>query len=194
MKTRVAIALQPPDDVRHQMARLTMRCHSYGFSLRVLRLPAHISLKQPFVVDDFENFERYFDRLASRIERQDLRFDGYRFWGDADEGVVAVHVEPNRRLRELHALLNDELTEQFGDVRANFDGEDYEFHLTVAIGSSDAGQVAQLKEEIAKWTLINPIQAVELAMYIYEESARPDSLYGMREYGVYKTLPLTGQL
>jgi len=29
-----------------------------------------------------------------------------------------------------------------------------------------------------------------LAMFIYEESTRPDPLYGVREYGTYKVLPL----
>lgn len=40
-------------------------------------------------------------------------------------------------------MLNREWAEQFGDTQADFDGDDYEFHLTVAIGPCDHERRAQ---------------------------------------------------
>ena len=80
-----------PDDLCNRLAPITLRCRDYGFGLRVLRLPAHVSLKQPFIVPDFERFATYFNELAARIERQRLRFAGFQFWGIADQGVVSAH-------------------------------------------------------------------------------------------------------
>jgi hypothetical protein len=47
-----------------------------------------------------------------------------------------------------------------------------------------------LQNDLATWNLDEVTVSSRLAMFIYEESARPDPLYGVREYGTYKILPL----
>jgi hypothetical protein len=90
MKMRTAIALLVKDEFSNRLASFTLRCRDYGYNLNVLRLPAHVSLKQPFVVNDFERFERYFEEFARQTESRQLKLDGFLFWGNADQGVVAV--------------------------------------------------------------------------------------------------------
>jgi 2'-5' RNA ligase len=189
MKMRTAIALLVDDDLTNRLASFTLRCRDYGFDLRVLRLPAHVSLKQPFVVNDFERFEEYFEEFAKRIEPQQLIFDGFSFWGNAEQGVVVARVSASARLRQLHAQLNAELR-AFGETQAEYDGEAYEFHLAIAIGASRADLVHQLHADCATWKLDEVTESSGLAMFIYEESIHPDPLYGVREYGTYKVLPL----
>jgi 2'-5' RNA ligase len=190
MKMRTAIALLVDDELRNRLASFTLRCRDYGFSLNVLRLPAHVSLKQPFMVHDFERFERYFEQFARQTEPQPLKLDGFILWGDAEQGVVVARVAASSRLRQLHAQLNAELEQQFGGTHADFDGEDYEFHLTVAIGALRADLLPQLQNDIPAWKLNEITVSSRLAMFIYEESTRPDPLLGVREYGTYKVLPL----
>ncbi len=190
MKIRTAIALLIDNELANRLATFTLRCRDYGFDLRVLRLPAHVSLKQPFIVKDFRRFEKYFDEFASRIEPQQLRFDGFMFWGDAGQGVVSARVTASPRLRQLHEQLNTELEQSFGETQADFDGNGYEFHLTIALGRFHADLLPQLNSDIAAWKLDEVTEATQLAMFIYEESAYPDPLYGVREYGTYKVLPL----
>ena len=43
-----------------------------------------------------------------------LSFDGFWFWGDAQEGGVAARVVDTARLRQLHNQLNAELAQIFG--------------------------------------------------------------------------------
>jgi 2'-5' RNA ligase len=190
MKMRTAIALLVEDELSNRLAPFTLRCRDYGFNLNVLRLPAHVSLKQPFVVDDLERFERYFEEFARHIEPQQLKLEGFLFWGDAEQGVVVVRVAASPRLRQLHAQLNTELEQEFGGTHADFDGDAYEFHLTVAIGALRADLLSKLENDIATWKLDEVTVSSRLAMFIYEESTRPDPLYGVREYGTYKILPL----
>jgi 2'-5' RNA ligase len=190
MKMRTAIALLVEDELSNRLAPFTLRCRDYGFDLRVLRLPAHVSLKQPFVVNDFERFEKYFEEFAKRLEPQQLRFDGFAFWGNAEQGVISARIAASPRLRQLHDQLNAELEQSFGGTQADFDGNAYEFHLTVAIGSSRADLLHQLQSDIAAWKLDEVTESSRLAMFIYEESTHPDSLYGVREYGTYKVLQL----
>ena len=190
MKMRTAIALAVDDAFANRMASFTLRCRAYGFTWRVLRLPAHVSLKQPFVVNDFERFEQYFEDFASCVEPQHLRFAGFRFWGNAAEGVVMAEVVESTRLRQLHTQLNTELAQTFGETQADFDGAAYRFHLAVATGASHADSLAQLQADVATWQLDEITVATRLAMFIYEESSQPDALYGIREYGTYKVLPL----
>jgi 2'-5' RNA ligase len=190
MKMRTAIALLVDDELANRLATFTLRCRDYGFDLRVLRLPAHVSLKQPFVVNDFERFEEYFDDFAGRMEPQKLRFDGFVFWGDAGQGVVCARVTASSRLRQLHEQLNTELEQSFGGTQADFDGDAYEFHLTVALGGFQADLLPQLNSDIATWKLDEVTEATRLAMFIYEESTHPDPLFGVREYGTYRIVPL----
>jgi 2'-5' RNA ligase len=193
MHMRTAIALIVDDDIANQMTAITLRCREYGFSFRALRLAPHVSLKQPFIVSDFERYESFFADFASRIAPQSLRFDGFRFWGNAEEGVVTAHVAESAHLHKLHAQLNSELEQNFGDTHADFDGDEYEFHLTVAIGSCHAHSLPQFQTALATWKLDQVTVASRLAMFIYEEALYPHPLFGVREYGTYKVLPLTQQ-
>jgi 2'-5' RNA ligase len=190
MKMRTAIALLVEDELSNRLASYTLRCRDYGFTWKVLRLPAHVSLKQPFEVPDFERYERYFEKFARQTEPQQLKLDGFSFWGHEEYGVVVVRIENSPRLRQLHAQLNRDLEQEFGETHADFDGDAYEFHLTVAIGAFQADLLPQLQNDLAAWKLEEVTVSSRLAMFIYEESTRPDPLYGVREYGTYKVLPL----
>src|SRR5215471_10431395 len=125
MKMRTAIALLVEDGLSNRLASFTLRCRDYGFNLNVLRLPAHVSLKQPFVVNDFGRFEKYFEEFARHIEPQQLELNGFELWGDEEYGVVVVRVASGPRLRQLHSQLNAELEQEFGETHADFDGDDY---------------------------------------------------------------------
>lgn len=186
---RTALALLVDDEFSNRLVPLTLRCRDYGFDFRVLRLPAHVSLKQPFIVNDFARFDAYFEELATRIEPQQLNFDNLVFWGAPGQGVVAAHVVGSPRLRQLHNLINTEMEETFGETQADFDGDAYEFHLTLAIGGFHAELLPQLRADIATWKINDATVSSRLAMFIYEESTHPDPLYGVREYGTYKVLP-----
>jgi 2'-5' RNA ligase len=190
VKMRTAIALLVEDDLRNRLASFTLRCRNYGFNLNVLRLPAHVSLKQPFVVNDFERFEKYFEDFARNTEPQPLELDGLVFWGNEEYGVVVVRVAASQRLRQLHSQLNAELQQKFGETHADFDGDEYEFHLTIALGPFQAELLPKLENDIATWKMNEVTLSSRLAMFIYEESTRPDPFYGLREYGTYKVLPL----
>ena len=190
MKMRTAVALLVEDELNNRLASFTLRCRDYGFSLKVLRLPAHVSLKQPFIVNDFERFEKYFEEFARQTEPQQLNLHGFVFWDTAEQGVVVVRVAPTPRLRQLHSQLNAELEQEFGETQADFDGDTYEFHLTVALGACQPDLLPQLQKDIAGLKLEEVTVSSRLAMFIYEESTRPDPLYGVREYGTYKILPL----
>jgi 2'-5' RNA ligase len=187
---RTAIALLVEDELSNRLASFTLRCRDYGFSLKILRLPAHVSLKQPFIVNDFEGFEKYFEEFARHTEPQQLNLDGFLFWDNAEQGVVVVRVAATPRLRQLHSQLNAELEQEFGETQADFDGDTYEFHLTVAIGAFQSDLLPQLQTDIAAWKLEEVTVSSRLAMFVYEESTRPDPPYGVREYGTYKILPL----
>jgi 2'-5' RNA ligase len=142
------------------------------------------------MINDFTRFDAYFEELARRIEPQQLNFDNLVFWGTPGQGVVTARVVGSPRLRQLHNLINTELEQTFGGTQADFDGDDYEFHLTLAIGGFHGELLPQLRADIATWKLNEVTVSSRLAMFIYDEAAHPDPLYGIREYGTYKILPL----
>ena len=87
---RVAVALLVDDELSNRTWKPTMHWHKYGFDFRVLRLPPHISLKQPFIVPSLTSFEAFFDRLAEQTNAQPIFLDGFRLYESGDEAVVVL--------------------------------------------------------------------------------------------------------
>jgi 2'-5' RNA ligase len=52
-----------------------------------------------------------------------------------ETGILWLNVEETDILRKIHNRVNQEFTTRFGDVQAPFDGPEYHFHMTVAIGN-----------------------------------------------------------
>lgn len=111
--------------------------HAYEIGLRASRLPPHISLKQPFAIDDLATLEAYFDRFAAELSPFSVTLSDVHVIstpaGPAIGGIVWLNVEEIPLLRQLHNRLNTELAAHFGNTSAPFDGADYQFHMTVAI-------------------------------------------------------------
>ena len=98
--------------------------------------PAHISLKQPFEIGDrLAEMEGYMAQFAASIPPLPIELRGLFVW----ETVLGIDVGETPALRELHNRLNRELPPIFGDVRADHDGDEYHFHITVAMGGARCG-------------------------------------------------------
>lgn len=91
-------------------------------------LPPHISLKQPFAIDDIEIVEKYFDRLSSEIKPMKLKIGPTYLW----ENVIGLNVQESNELRECHNKINKELKSICKNLTALYDGLEYHFHLTIA--------------------------------------------------------------
>ena len=81
--------------------------------------------------------------------------------------------------------MNNELNQRFGDTRADYDGKDYHFHMTVMIGGQPLEIYRKFYREIPDPRLNLRFTARELAMFVYDEPVGPDG-----EYLGYKILPL----
>ena len=153
------------------------------------RLPPHISLKQPFVAADLDGVEEYMDELAPAIDpfeveltRLELRSITHQ---GRDYGLLWIAVEENPTLRALHNKLNQELSQRFGDARADFDGPEYLFHMTVMIGGQATDVYRAAFAEIANQEVNLRYSVRELAMFVYDEPMGPHG-----EYLTYKILPI----
>ena len=131
-----------------------------------------------------------FDRLAEQTNAQPVLLDGFRLYESGDEAVVVLKRSRNTQLRDIHYSLNQALIKEFGPTPADFDGEDYKFHLTVAIGRYQAELKEQLLADITATSFRERTVATRLAMFVYKESQEANPLSGTREYGTYKILPL----
>lgn len=98
-------------------------------------LPAHVSLKLPFTMEDMDVLEDWFESFSKRVApfRIELERIYYDQW--EDYAVVGFEVLETPTLRTLHNQINRELKELVRDPSAPHDGEDYHFHLTVELGN-----------------------------------------------------------
>jgi hypothetical protein len=91
-------------------------------------------------------------------------------------------------LRSLHEGVNRELARVVADPRAAFDGETYQFHLTLEVGP--VGEADVLKayfDGIDRKEVNLTFTAQDLALFYYGD--RPA---GPGSYMVYKMLPVGG--
>lgn len=102
-----------------------------------------------------------------------------------ETGILWLNVQEPEILRNLHNRLNQELTARFGDVSAPFDGPDYHFHMTVAIGGQPIEKYRKIHDEFSNRLIDLKYSIRELGMFVYD--ARDEVNAG---YIIYKITPL----
>jgi 2'-5' RNA ligase len=144
----------------------------------------HISLRQPIDIGErLEVMEGYALHLAAAVPPLPIQLGGLLAW---DDGVV-IDVVETPALRDLHDRLIRELGPLFGAVRADHDGPEYHFHMTVAIGGADAATYRSIGAAYASWELPRGYTAAEIGLFVGYERAP-----GAWQYMLHTVLPLTG--
>lgn len=187
---KATFVLLADTEIHNLVRKLSWDIHQkYRTGIDVCRLPPHISLKQPFDVSDVDALSAYMTELAqglepfptllSHLELIETTMDGLH------TGILWLNVQETEFLRGLHERVNRELTARFGNVPAEFDGADYHFHMTVAIGGQPIEIYRTILDEF-KDRLGNLHYTVQdLVIFVYDE--RSDINAG---YMTYKILPL----
>jgi 2'-5' RNA ligase len=189
---RAAIALLVDHQIHNFMRKLAVEFHQrYETGFLGALLPPHISLKQPFQVTDLPAMEAYFDELAKSITPFEISLTGLElqattFQGN-EYGILWLGVEESETLRDLHKRINRELAERFENTGASFDGAEYAFHATVAIG----GQPLEVYREFYS-TLVSAEHSFsyvtrEIAMFYYDDAGQPGT------YITYRIQPIGGE-
>ena len=179
---KVTFAFLANLEIHNLVRNLSWEIHQkYHTGLEVCLLPPHISLKQPFEISALSPLERYMTDFArsikpfavnlTRLELIETSMDNLQ------TGILWIDVRETNTLRQLHNRLNKELTMLFGDVSAAYDGSDYHFHMSLAIGGQPIAIYRKIFNEFSvKW---QPVQFTvkDLALFTYDESNPIDAGY-----------------
>jgi 2'-5' RNA ligase len=190
---KATFALLANTEIHNLVRKLAWEMHQkIRTGTRHCSLPPHISLKQPFQIEDLVALEDYMAELASSMEPFEVQltelqiepfvFDGIEF------GILWIDVQETEYLRHLHNRVNDELSQRFGDTRAVFDGSEYHFHLTVNLGGQPNDAYRRFFRELSDPRINLRYTVRELAMFVYDEPMGPAG-----EYLSYKILPIGKQ-
>ena len=182
---RATFALLTPRPLENRFSKLGWDINlRWKTGVQARCLAPHISLKQPFHIgDNLGLLEAYMATFATSIPPFQVELKDFRVW----ESFFVVHVEETPILRDLHNRLNRELPPLFGDVSALFDGDDYQFHLTVTSGNVPAETYREIYAVYAETPVRETFLASELAMFVFNERAP-----NLRDYMTHTVLPLTG--
>src|SRR5262249_49368038 len=150
-----------------------------------------VSLKQPFAVSDLAALEAYMRDLADRTRPVEVTLLHLQLVPATieglDTGILWLDVFETVPLRQLHNQIYDELMIRFGNTQAPYDGVDYHFHMTVALGSQPLSVYQTLYNEVSSPLVNLRYLAQELALFVYDDEAHLN-----RGYMTYKILPLAG--
>ena len=153
----------------------------YSTGLDVCRLPPHVSLKQPFEISELLLLESYMAELAGSIQPFEVKLNKLQLIpvtiNNLDTGILWLDVEESELLRETHDRVNRELTLRIGDVSAPFDGPDYHFHMTVAMGGQPIEIYRRIYNEFDGRLKDVQFTVRELGMFVYDEKEEVNSGY-----------------
>ncbi|MDP9315461.1 MAG: 2'-5' RNA ligase family protein [Chloroflexota bacterium] len=185
MKATFALLADHP--THNFVRKLAWQLHQmYGTGLRASWLPPHISLKQPFAIDDLAALEAYFDQFATALSSFSATLPNVHVISAPAAshitGIVWLNVEETPLLRNLHMRLNADLAAQFGNTAAPFDGADYHFHMTLAISNHPTQAYTEIQATYENMDVNVQYTVRELAMFVY------DALSSEIEYMTYKII------
>ena len=189
---KATFALLANVGIHNLVRKLSWEIHrKYRTGIDVCRLPPHISLKQPFNFFDLHPLEEYMTELADSISPFEVNLTRLELIeatiNGLETGILWLNVQETAVLRQLHNRLNQELTSRFGDVSATFDGPDYHFHMTAAIGGQPVETYQKIYSEfVGHWKDLE-YTVRELGMFVYDDQEELNA-----GYITYKILPLGG--
>jgi len=186
---RAAFALLADDQTHNAVRKLVWQMfQQHGISLATSRLPCHVSLKQPFDIANVEILEDYIAELAGSLAPVDVTLTELQLievaGADVPSGILWLKAEKTPELCRLHARLNDDLATRFGGTQADFDGPDYQFHMTLTMGKPFEAYANVYREFKDTFGEIR-FQARSIALFVCGNKGGSEL-----EYISYRILPL----
>lgn len=153
--------------------KLMLEAHKAGdLGFAAAGIPQHVSLKQPFSIRDLESVETYFDQFAKEIKPVRIQFEALdifssRIFGQ-ESGGLSIRVARTEELDVIQKKLFSELSERFGDCRAEHD-DDYIFHMTIAIGGAPYENYRKAYDVLKRWDYHREAVFDKLGILYYDD-------------------------
>ncbi|MGB8643745.1 MAG: 2'-5' RNA ligase family protein [Anaerolineae bacterium] len=186
---KAGFALLVDDPAHNLMRNLAIEIDAkYQTGLIAARLLPHISLKQPFPIQDLSALAGYFDQLAATLRPVPVALKQVEVLVSPDEntpGIVWLDVEESNELRDLHNRLNRELAARFENTAAPFDGPEYHFHATVTYAGQPAAVYRQIHSEYDRQPVGYTFTANRIGLfYSIEAEGKAEAYVSYRIYGL----------
>lgn len=173
---KATIVLVGDTDTQNYGRKTLLEAHKLaktGFEMA--RLPFHVSLKQPFVIEDLKEFEDFFDGFAKTVSPMEIAFEKMVLFpnsviGGIPSGCMMLRAAKNAELDAVQKRLWGELTERFGPCPAEHDG-DYMFHMTLAIGSAPYESYERAYDELKEKPIPEKLVFDKLALLYYDDDS-----------------------
>lgn len=189
---KAALALLANPSLYHTAADITLDAHRVsGLGFEVNRLPYHVSLKQTFKINHLPQLEQFCRRYARTLSPVMASFKKLTLWPSSvfgyQSGVLVVEAEKSEVLAAMHNGLNQALEKAFGSSPADFDGDAYTFHMTVAIGGKPyecyERAYAQLSSDKSRYLF--QAEFKEIGLFYYDsDQITPGSYFCYRRYKI----------
>lgn len=167
---KVSFALLTTNEIHNYSRKVAFDINKkYRTGFYAAQLPPHISLKQPFEISDINEVEKYMEEFAESIEPFEISIPRLNYWVSEEVGSIYLEVEESQILRDLHNRLNKELKVRFGNTSAMFDGDEYRFHLTIALGGKCPKEVyEEFYREVVEKEVNFKYTAKEIVMFYFD--------------------------
>lgn len=121
-----------PEEIRDYHQELRLKLVSQ-FGLRVnLNVPAHITIKYPFLVENEDKIEMVVDTFCDSQTKTEWSLQGFNHFINAENRVVFIDVVSPAETRIVHSKFLDKLRDVSWMQWGQFDTADLHYHVTLA--------------------------------------------------------------
>ena len=161
MQAAFDVLLDPPayNYIRNLQVKL---CELFG-AKETLKLEPHFTIKYAFGRDDLSTVESYFDTLVSQTQTFEITLDSINSF---ESKVVYMNVGKNEILKKLHLNILQALLKDFSVKPSEFEGENYNFHSTLAYKDVSEETIVKIKVYLKNETPNFTFQVKRVGMYV----------------------------
>ena len=121
-----------PEEVRDYHQRLRLQLVSqFGLTVN-LNVPAHITVKYPFVIENDDEIEELIQKFCETSTGTGWHLQGFNHFINEENRVVFIDVVPQAETRSVHAKFLAELRKVHWVQWGQFDTADLHYHVTLA--------------------------------------------------------------
>jgi 2'-5' RNA ligase len=187
---KAAIALLADYPVQNFARRMGYEIRQFGeVDFLSSLLPAHVSLKQHFTFESIDVLENWFYSFSTRIAPFRIELERIFYSEYGDNVIVGLKVHETPILRALHNQINHELANVVLNPSAPYDGEEYQFHLTIELAKAGSKNPFKTFYDSLPEKQVNiSFKAEFIALFFETDQSIPNG-----SYICLKVLPLSGK-
>lgn len=144
-----------------------------------LLIGPHVTIKYAFFANDFIGVERYFDGIAQRTHSFEIELSGISSF--EENHVVFLNIIKSEELTKIHLKVLEDLVQRFHVTKAEFEGSNLHFHITLAYKDITSETFKSIMEDFKDESVSQKVVVKQFGLWLRISPEEKWFLYKIKE-------------